>query len=167
MKIYLSSDHAGFKLKDQVILWVKALGHEPVDLGPFVYNEKDDYPDFIKLVAREVSSDPLNARGIIFGASGEGEAIVANRFPRVRAVAYYGGNREIIRLGRQHNDSNILSLGARFINDHEAEEMVKLWLNTDFSGEERHARRIKKIEEVTATSWFKKLWRVKKLFRRS
>ncbi len=157
MKIYLASDHAGFKLKNEIIGWVKEYGFEPVDLGPFVYKEGDDYPDFIKLAAREVSSDPTNCKAIILGASGEGEAMVANRFPNVRACAYYGGNREIVKLSRQHNDSNILSLGARFINAHEAKEMVHLWLTLQFSNEARHIRRIKEIEEVTHEPWFKKL----------
>jgi ribose 5-phosphate isomerase B len=157
MKIYLASDHAGFKLKNEVFAWVKEFGFEPVDLGPFAYKEGDDYPEFIKLAAKEVAADPANCKAIVIGGSGEGEAMMANRFPKVRAVAYYGGNREIIKLSRQHNDSNILSLGARFINDHEAKEMVHLWLTLQFSNEPRHIRRIKEIEEVTHEKWFKKL----------
>jgi ribose 5-phosphate isomerase B len=159
MKIFFASDHAGFKLKNEVIKWVKELGHEAVDLGPFVYKENDDYPDYIKLAAKEVSADSKESRAIILGASGEGEAIVANRFPNVRATVYYGGNREIIKLGRQHNDSNVLSLGARFLNDHEAKEMVTLWLITSFSEEPRHVRRIAEIDEVIKQPWFKKLLR--------
>src|SRR4051794_35330319 len=112
MKIYLASDHAGFKLKDILIPYLKELGHEVVDQGAFVYKSGDDYPDFIKLAAKAVSEDP-NARGIVLGASGEGEAIVANKFPGIRAVVYYGANREMIKLSRQHNNSNVLSLGAR------------------------------------------------------
>ncbi len=159
MKIYLASDHAGFKLKGQIIGWVKEFGHEPVDLGPFVYKEGDDYPDFIKLAAKEVANDPDNCRAIVLGTTGEGEGIVANRFPQVRAAVYYGGNREIIKLSRQHNDSNVLSLGARFLNDHEAREMVHLWLTLQFSGETRHLRRLKEVEEITQEKWFKKLLR--------
>ena len=147
MKVYISSDHAGFKLKDELIPFIKGLEHEVVDLGPFAYKDGDDYPDYIKLVAREVSREP-NSRGIVLGASGEGEAIVANKFPGVRAVTYYGGNREIIKLSRNHNDSNVLSLGARFLNDREANEMVRLWLAAGFSGDERHIRRLEKIRKI-------------------
>lgn len=157
MKIYLASDHAGFKLKNEIIGWVKEFGHEPIDLGPFTYQATDDYPDFIKLAAKEVSQDPTNCRAIILGSSGEGEAIVANRFPNVRAAVYYGGNREIIKLSRQHNDSNVLSLGARFLHDNETKEMVHIWLTLQFSNDARHVRRIKEIEEVTKEPWFKKL----------
>ncbi len=160
MKVYLASDHAGFKLKNEVIAWVKEKGHEPIDLGPFAYKEDDDYPDFVKLACKEVSADPTS-RAIVLGASGEGEAIVANRFPKVRAAVYYGGNREIIKLSRNHNDSNVLSLGARFLNDTEAKEMVDLWLGASFSGDERHIRRIKKLEEVTTEKWFKKLLKLR------
>ena len=120
MKVFLASDHAGFKLKNEIIGWVTEFGHEPVDLGPFTYVPTDDYPDYIKLAAKEVATDPDNCRAIILGSTGEGEAIVANRFPQVRAAVYYGGNREIIKLSRQHNDSNVLSLGARFLHEHEA-----------------------------------------------
>ena len=159
MKIYLASDHAGFKMKSEIIGWVKEFGHEPIDLGPFAYKETDDYPDFIVLAAREVSADPENSRAIILGGSGQGEAIVANRFPKVRAAVYYGGNREVIKLSRQHNDSNVLSLGARFVNDTEAKEMIHLWLTLQFSNEPRHLRRINMIEQVTQEPWFKKLLR--------
>jgi len=164
MKVFVSSDHAGFKLKGEVISWVKAVGHEAIDLGPFKYDPNDDYPDYIKLTAKEVAADP-EAKGIVLGASGEGEAIVANRFPRVRATAYYGGNREIIKLSRQHNDANILSLGARFLSDKEAKEMVELWLSMSFSGEKRHMRRIEEIDQIMTEKWYKKLLKLR-LFRR-
>lgn len=148
MKVYLASDHAGFKLKDVLIPFLKSEGYEVVDLGPFVYKAGDDYPDYIKLAAEKVSEESDNSRGIVIGASGEGEAIVANKFPNIRSAVYYGANREIIKLSRQHNDSNMLSLGARFLNEKEAKEMVKLWLTVKFSEEERHARRIKEIKDI-------------------
>ncbi len=147
MKIYIASDHAGFKLKDSLLSFLKTEGHEVVDMGAFVYKMGDDYPDFIKLAAQKVSEEP-QSRGIVLGASGQGEAIVANKIPGIRAVVYYGGNREIVKLSRRHNDANVLSLGARFLNEKEAKEMVKLWLGARFSEEERHVRRIKKIADL-------------------
>ncbi|KKT78926.1 MAG: Ribose-5-phosphate isomerase B [Parcubacteria group bacterium GW2011_GWF2_44_8b] len=117
MKIFVSSDHAGFGFKEKLIPFLKELGHEVEDKGPFEYNEEDDYPDFIIPVAREGSMHPNEVRGIILGGSGQGEAMVANRYPHVRAIVFYGDagffKDDIIKLGRQHNDSNILSLGAR------------------------------------------------------
>ncbi len=148
MKIYLASDHAGFKLKDILIPFIKGMGHEVIDLGAFTYKLGDDYPDYMKLAAEKVSEDSKNSRAIIMGGSGQGEAIVANKYPNVRAVVYYGGNREIIKLARQHNDANVLSLGARFLNEKEAKDMVKLWLTVKFSGDERHVRRINKISKI-------------------
>jgi ribose 5-phosphate isomerase B len=147
MKIYLASDHAGFKLKDMLIPFLKEAGHEVIDLGAFAYKPDDDYPDFIKLAAKAVSDEP-DSRGIVIGASGQGEAIVANKYPGIRAAVYYGGNRELIKLSRNHNDANILSLGARFLNEREAKEMVRLWLGATFSGDERHIRRIEKIKKI-------------------
>ena len=90
MKIFIGTDHAGFGLKEKLLTFLKAQGHEVVDKGAYEYNEGDDYPDFVIPVAREVSQNPDNVRGIILGATGEGEAIAANKFPNVRAVVYYG-----------------------------------------------------------------------------
>lgn len=161
MKIFIGSDHAGFKLKEKLIESLVNEGYEVIDKGAFKYDENDDYPDFISAVAKEVSeyeTSRINAdetwndaekekvRGIILGGSGEGEAIDANRFPHVRAAEYYGGNLEIVKLSREHNDANVLSLGARFLTEEEARAAVKLWLETPFSREERHIRRIGKID---------------------
>lgn len=155
MKIYVGSDHAGFELKTALIPYLKSLGHEVEDKGAYEYNEGDDYPDFIIPVAEEVQKDPDGVRGIIFGGSGQGEAICANRFKGVRAAVYYGpanslvGESEsIIELSREHNDSNILSFGARFINEEEMLHAVSLWLSTPFSGDERHKRRLDKINDI-------------------
>ncbi len=146
MKIYFATDHAGFELKNILVEYVKTLGFDVEDCGAKSFDKEDDYPDFIKLAAKAVSSDPVNSKAIVLGGSGQGEAIVSNRFPGVRAVVYYGKNLEIIKLSREHNDANVLSLGARFLTDDEAKEAVKLWLDTPFSHEERHARRIYKID---------------------
>ncbi len=147
MKIYFASDHAGFELKQKLISFVVELGHEVIDKGDFAPTPDDDYPDFIALAASEVSKDK-EAKAIIIGGSGEGEAMVANRFSNVRAAAWYGDSLEIVKLSREHNDANVLSIGARFVDEEKAKEAVKLWLATEFSGDERHIRRIKKIERI-------------------
>ncbi|MBI2654419.1 RpiB/LacA/LacB family sugar-phosphate isomerase [Candidatus Woesearchaeota archaeon] len=147
-KIFLGSDHAGFQLKEYIKRCLIKNNYEVVDKGAHSFDKLDDYPDFIVPVAKEVAKNK-NARGIIFGASGQGEAIVANRVKGVRVALYYGGNMEIVRLSRTHNNANILSLGARFLPKDEAIKAVKLWLNTDFRNEERHIRRINKIDRMT------------------
>lgn len=146
MKIFLGADHAGFELKEIIKKELLSLGVEVFDKGATSLVETDDYPDFIAPVAKEVSADPKGSRGIIFGGSGQGEAILANRYPNVRAVVFYGGSKEIITLSRSHNNANILSLGARFVGSSEALDVVKLWLNTSFSNDERHVRRLEKLE---------------------
>ncbi len=147
MKIYIGTDHAGFELKEALKKYLAEIGHEVEDKGAFSLNLEDDYPDFIRPVAEAVAADPENTRGIVLGGSGQGEAMTANRLKGVRAAVYYGGEREIIKLSREHNNANILSLGARFISAEEAKEAVKLWLDTPFSGEARHIRRIEKIDQ--------------------
>ncbi|MBP9711577.1 MAG: RpiB/LacA/LacB family sugar-phosphate isomerase [Candidatus Pacebacteria bacterium] len=144
MKIYLGSDHAGFTLKEKLKAFLVETGHDVVDKGSYSIDPADDYPDFIKPVAEAVAEDS-NSFGIIFGGSGEGEQMVANKTEHIRAAEYYGGNLEIVKLAREHNDANILSLGARFLNEDEAKEAVKLFLETPFSGDERHIRRINKL----------------------
>jgi len=154
MRIVFASDHAGFDLKEKLIPFVKELGFDVEDVGAHDLIAEDDYPDMVAIAARKVSEDPQNIKAIVLGGSGQGEAIVANRFQRVRAVVFNGQchpadgrlmPKEII-LAREHNDSNVLALGARFLNEEEAKAAVKEWLETPFSGEERHARRIQKIE---------------------
>jgi ribose 5-phosphate isomerase B len=146
MKIYFAADHAGFEMKNMLLGYVKELGYEVEDCGAYELDPNDDYPEFIKRAAQKVSEDPENNRAIILGGSGQGEDMVADKFPNVRSAEYYGGNIEIVRLSREHNNSNILSLGARFLKEEEAKEAVKLWLETDFSHDERHERRIENIE---------------------
>lgn len=157
MKIFFGSDHAGFELKGKLIPFVQSLGYEVVDKGPSTLDLDDDYPDFVVPVAREVARDPESARGIIIGGSGQGEAITANRFAGVMAVVFNGqykpiDGREIpneIVISREHNNSNILSLGARFLNEAEAKVALELWLKTQFTGEARHVRRLAKIDKIS------------------
>jgi ribose 5-phosphate isomerase B len=148
MTIYIASDHAGFELKNNLSEFVKTLGFTVIDKGPFSYDQNDDYPDYVRLVADEVLKDPNNTRGIILGKSGEGEAMVVNRRKGIRGAVYYGGSLDIIKLSREHNDANILSLGAGFLSIEDAEKAAKLWLETPFSGEECHRRRIDKIDLI-------------------
>jgi ribose 5-phosphate isomerase B len=144
MKVVLASDHAGFELKKALVEFLKLLGHEAIDMGPHTMDAQDDYPDFILPLAREVSKG--GCVGVIMGGSGEGEAMAANRVKGVRAAVYYGGNLEIIKLMREHNDANVLSLGARFMESGDAEDALRMFLDTPFTGEERHVRRIAKLD---------------------
>lgn len=148
MTIYLATDHAGFALKEKVRLFLESEGYAVADMGAYEENEDDDYPDFMTAAAQAIANDLIrgvDSKGIIFGGSGQGEAMAANRIDGVRAAVYYGGPTDIITLSRQHNDANILSLGARFVSEAEALAVVKLWLETPFSNEERHKRRILKF----------------------
>lgn len=165
MNIYIASDHAGFELKKFLIGALNEIGHVVVDCGAYIYNEKDDYPDYISKAAKAVSeaealcianeeggsvATPHETRAIIIGGSGQGEAITANKLPHVRAALCYGGEEaeQIVRLSREHNNANALSLGARFLSEDQALELVLLWLNTPFSGDERHVRRLHEIEDI-------------------
>lgn len=149
MKIFLGTDHAGFQLKEQVSLWLQGSGFEVMDMGAHEYNEGDDYPDFVLPVASQiathaqVSADPV-AFGIVFGGSGTGEAIAVNRIPGARSAVYYGGPLEIVELSRKHNNANVLSLGARFIDFDTAKNAITLFLETKFEGG-RHIQRLEKI----------------------
>ena len=146
-KIILGTDHAGFKLKEQIKKYLLKEGFEVEDVGANKFDPADDYPDFISKAAKKVSADK-NSRGIVFGASGQGEAITANKTKGIRAALYYGKNMEIVKLSRMHNNANILSLGARFLTKNEAISAVKTWLATGFTKEKRHERRIKKISDI-------------------
>lgn len=155
MNIVFASDHAGFALKEVLVAYVKdELSCSVEDLGAHALEESDDYPTLIARAAKVVSEHPESTKAIILGGSGQGEAIVANRFPRVRAVVFNGQYRpndgrtvpDEIRVSREHNNANVLSLGARFLNESEAKEAVRVWLETPFGEEERHKRRIEQIE---------------------
>jgi len=150
--VHIGADHAGYSLKEALVDFLKQLNYKVIDHGAHFYDEFDDYPDFTAPVGRAVSEQPNTVKGIVIGGSGQGEAMVANQFPNVRAVVFYGNKifkgDDIIELSRKHNDANVLSLGARFISTAEAKKAVKEWLTTPFSGEYKHIRRIKKIEKI-------------------
>ncbi|MEI6863809.1 MAG: RpiB/LacA/LacB family sugar-phosphate isomerase [Candidatus Adlerbacteria bacterium] len=146
MRIYLASDHAGFELKNSLASFLHERGDEVQDVGPHTRVEDDDYPDYIVPLAKKVAETP-GSFGIAVGGSGQGEAMAANRVKGIRAAVYYGNNLDILKLSREHNDTNILSLGARFLSDEEAKEAVELWLSVPFSGDERHVRRIAKLDQ--------------------
>lgn len=144
--VYLATDHAGFELKEKIKEFLQKEGYEVKDFGAYQYDQDDDYPDFISKAAGAVSKNPEN-KAIVLGSSGQGEAMVANKFPNVRAAVFYG-DLDMIPLIREHNDANILSIGARFLTEDEAIEATKLFLETPFTNEERHARRIEKIKTI-------------------
>ena len=144
MIIHLATDHAGLELKDKIKQHLTESGHDVIDHGAYEYDALDDYPDFIFPCAKAVAKDS-KSRGIILGGSGQGEAMAANRIKGVRAAVFYNGPKEIIELSRQHNNANILSLGARFMSEEEIYRIIEIWFNTDFE-EGRHQRRIDKLD---------------------
>lgn len=144
-KIHLATDHAGYELKEAVKEDLDKNGYTVVDHGAGSLNETDDYPDFIHPAAKAVSEDDESV-AIIFGHSGQGEAMTANRYTGVRAAVYYGSEPEIITLSREHNNANVLSIGAGFVSAADAVTVIGRWLSTDFSDEPRHHRRIEKID---------------------
>lgn len=145
MTIYLASDHAGFALKENIKEHLLSLGYVVEDGGAFEENPGDDYPDFTIPMARKVLEHP-GSRGIVLGGSGQGEAMAVNKVKGVRAAVYYGGDLEIVRLARAHNNATVLSLGARFVSSKEAMEAVQLFLEEPFE-RGRHEQRIEKMEE--------------------
>ena len=144
MTIHIATDHAGFDHKQALKTYLESKGYTVVDHGAFVKDLNDDYPDFITPCALAVA-DTVGDMGIIFGGSGEGEQMAANKIPGIRACEYYGGNIEIVKLSREHNDANMLSIGARFVDIEDSIIAVQIWLDTAFSGDERHERRIEKF----------------------
>ncbi|GAB3657908.1 ribose-5-phosphate isomerase [Nocardioides korecus] len=148
MRVHLGSDHAGLELKEHLTTWLRDHGHEPVDHGPFVQDPLDDYPVFCLRAAAGVVGDP-GSLGVVIGGSGNGEQIAANKVAGVRAALAWSD--ETARLAREHNDANVLSVGGRM---HPVEDMVRfvgIFLDTDFTGEERHVRRIAMLADYEAT----------------
>jgi len=148
VRVYLGSDHAGFELKQRLLDHVSSLGHEPVDVGPHAYDAEDDYPPYIIATATRVAADPGSA-GIVLGGSGNGEAIAANKVRGVRCALAFSD--DTARLGREHNNANVLSLGARMYDEATAIRFAELFLTTPFSDAPRHVRRIDQLAAYERT----------------
>jgi ribose 5-phosphate isomerase B len=144
MKIHLATDHAGLELKNVIKAYLMEKGHDVTDHGAHEYDADDDYPDLIFPCAKAVAAEP-ESRGIILGGSGQGEAMAANRIKGVRATVFYNGPDDIVKLSREHNNANILSLGARFMTESEIVDVIEMWLKEPFGGG-RHQRRIDKLD---------------------
>ena len=144
MKIYIATDHAGFELKNRLKEFLQSNNYDVEDCGALVFDSLDDYPDFILPAAKKVSENK-NSKGIILGGSGQGEAMAANRIKGIRAIVYYGGPKEIVKLSRMHNNANIISFGARFVSFEQAVAVLKIWLSEEFEGG-RHEARINKLD---------------------
>ena len=148
MRVYLGSDHAGFELKGKLVEHLRSLGHDPVDCGPHDYDAEDDYPPFVLLAASRTAGDP-GSLGIVIGGSGNGEAIAANKVKGIRCALAF--SEDTARLGREHNNANVLSLGARMYDDETAQRFAELFLSTPFSDAPRHARRIAQLTSYEET----------------
>ncbi|MEU4829367.1 ribose-5-phosphate isomerase [Streptosporangium sp. NPDC023615] len=142
MRVYIGADHAGYELKNHIVSWLKEHGHEVTDCGPSVYDAEDDYPPFVLRAAEGVVKDP-GSLGVVIGGSGNGEQIAANKVRGVRAALAW--SEETARLAREHNDANVISLGARMHTPQEAAGFVGVFLDTAYSGAERHSRRIAQL----------------------
>jgi len=148
--VILASDHAGFSLKENIKGFLETQGFRVEDVGAHHFDENDDYPPYMAAAVRRVIADPAARCAVVFGGSGNGEAMVCNRFAGIRAAVWHGGDLEVVRLSRTHNDANVLSIGARFTDPDSAARAVNVWLSTSFSGDARHRRRIAAIETETA-----------------
>ena len=148
MRVYLGSDHAGYELKAALVRWLGEAGHQAVDCGPASYNALDDYPVYVMRAASAVAAD-TGSLGIVIGGSGNGEQIAANKVRGIRAAIAW--TEETARLARLHNDANILSLGARMYPIPDAVGFAQVFVETAFSGEPRHARRLQMIADYEAT----------------
>ena len=145
MKIHIATDHAGLDLKNAIRDYLVDKGHDVTDHGAHEYDALDDNPDFIFPCAKAVAAD-TESKGIILGGSGQGEAMAANRVKGCRAAIFYNGPMDIVKLSREHNNANILSLGARFMSEEEIYDVIELWLAEPFGGG-RHQRRIEKLDQ--------------------
>lgn len=164
MKICIATDHTGFSLKEKLKTVLADKGYEVEDCGAYNFDQNDDYPDLIAKAARKVSADPEHMLGIVLGGSGQGESMVANKIPGVRCALFYQpalpvqainaeGQEsddpfEILKLTRQHNSANMLSLGVRFLSEEEIMKAIEIWLTTPPADNPRHLRRVEKINAL-------------------
>ena len=148
MRVHLGSDHAGLELKEHLLNWLADHGYEAVDHGPFVYDALDDYPVFV-LRAAEAVADEQGSLGVVVGGSGNGEAMAANKVKGVRAALVW--SEETAVLAREHNDANVVSVGGRMHSLEDMTRFVEVFLETPFTGEERHSRRIEMLAAYEKT----------------
>lgn len=152
MKILIASDHAGFELKNILRKFIEdELKITIEDRGAHSFDPEDNFTDILAPVGHDMAKASFSnsqTMAIVLGGSGQGEAMIMNRFPGVRAAVYYGGDKKIVSLSREHNDANVLSIGARFVSADEAKEAVRLWLNTSFSGVAKYAKRNSSLDEI-------------------
>lgn len=144
MRVHIGGDHAAFDMHRELVDWLAEQGHEVIDHGPTQYDELDDYPVFVLRAAQGVAQDP-GSLGVVLGGSGNGEQMAANKVPGIRAALCY--TTELAGLARQHNDAQVISLGGRFNTVDQAKAMVSIFLETPFSGEERHQRRLTMVSD--------------------
>jgi ribose 5-phosphate isomerase B len=148
MRVHLGSDHAGLELKQHLIGWLQDHDHQPIDHGPYEPDPEDDYPPYCLRAGEAVVSDP-GSLGIVIGGSGNGEQMAANKVDGVRAALAW--SEETAQLGRMHNNANVVAVGARMHTIEEATRFVEVFLSTDFTGEERHVRRIAMLTDYEET----------------
>lgn len=148
MRLHIGSDHAGLEAKQLLVAALIERGHEVVDHGPDEFDAQDDYPPFCLATGAGVVADP-GSLGIVLGGSGNGEQIAANKVDGVRAALVW--SEEIARLAREHNDANVISIGARMHAESEVLAFVETFLTTPFSGDDRHVRRIGQLAEYERT----------------
>ncbi|GGO70711.1 ribose-5-phosphate isomerase [Nocardioides deserti] len=152
MRVHLGSDHAGLELKDHLVAWLREQGHEPVDHGPFVYDALDDYPVFCLRAAEAVAAERVageDSLGVVIGGSGNGEQMAANKVQGVRCALVW--SEETAVLAREHNDANVVSVGGRMHSVEDMTRFVEVFLGTDFTGDERHVRRIGQLASYETT----------------
>jgi len=146
MILYIGADHRGFQLKESLKVFLKESGYTVNDMGAVTYDENDDFVDFAKYVAEKVNADPMNSRGILICANGVGMDMAANKFPQVRSVLAMSPDHALT--AREDDDTNVLSIGADFIDADTVKKIIGVWLQTPFSGEERFKRRIEKLRNL-------------------
>lgn len=142
MRLAIGADHRGFALKQELVAWLREQGHEVLDVGAYAYDPDDDYPDFARAVAEAVRSQRAE-RGILLCGSGVGASIAATKVPGVRAAVCH--DTYSARQGVEHDDMNVLCMGTRVVGDALARELISAFLAAQFSGEERHVRRLEKV----------------------